>query len=81
MPGSTWLKGDASSAYDCCMSCIQDVSCAFSSFGTGYCFLVESTTCSGSNYAAALVVQGGSNGSMQVSNGNCGVVIEGSNLD
>ncbi|CAL5872143.1 uncharacterized protein PFLUO_LOCUS6401 [Penicillium psychrofluorescens] len=78
MPGGTWLKIDASSAYDCCVSCIQDASCAFSTFGAGYCYLVESTTCSESNYANALVVQGDSDGLMQVSNGNCGVVIEGS---
>ncbi|KAJ5619403.1 hypothetical protein N7510_003387 [Penicillium lagena] len=78
IPGSTLLTGDASSAYDCCVSCIQDDSCAFSTFGVGYCYLVNSRKCSGSNYANALVVQGESGGPIQVSNGNCGVVIEGS---
>ncbi|KAJ5863961.1 uncharacterized protein N7529_005877 [Penicillium soppii] len=76
LPGATIKSGNTASAYDCCVSCIADTTCALSiwdidSSSNKYCTLFDTTTCSASeSYVTAYV--GSTLSVMEVSNGNCG---------
>ncbi|KAJ5514070.1 hypothetical protein N7463_003622 [Penicillium fimorum] len=67
--------GYTDSAYDCCVSCIADPTCAFSYYfaPSSYCYMTTSSTCSAaSNYGTAYIQDGSSD--VQISNGYCGHV-------
>ncbi|OJJ42515.1 hypothetical protein ASPZODRAFT_137154 [Penicilliopsis zonata CBS 506.65] len=65
-----------STAYDCCVTCIENSLCALSLFDDGYCFNIDTTTayCSESaDYAKILLTTSAED--YAVSNGNCGHAI------
>ena len=79
VPGESLTVGDTSSAYDCCVSCMESSTCAMSYYNAvsssiKYCYLIHSTTCSQSSvYAKASTHD--TSATIQMSNGNCGRVV------
>jgi hypothetical protein len=65
--------GSASSAYDCCVKCINNANCAGSGFVAGTCFgLTPDNGCAGNLVSGQFGLNEGSSGGFSVSNGGCG---------
>ncbi|CAL5874003.1 uncharacterized protein PFLUO_LOCUS8288 [Penicillium psychrofluorescens] len=76
LPGTTLTNNGATTPYDCCASCIQDDSCAFSYFEIqgSSCLLLDTTTCSQSNTFGWADLTPLGEFTAAASNGNCGAV-------
>ncbi|KAJ5861401.1 uncharacterized protein N7529_008711 [Penicillium soppii] len=78
IPGYSLSVGNTASAYDCCASCQASSKCAMSYFvhiasGVNYCYLASTTVCASSTYGKLTLTD--SVTAVQVSNGNCGRII------
>ncbi|KAJ5212400.1 uncharacterized protein N7498_004046 [Penicillium cinerascens] len=71
-------SGNGNSAYDCCVSCIQDSNCGISIYwASGTCYILDSATCSPTSIIGTVDTSTGYAGG-SVSNGLCGRAVGGS---
>ncbi|OJJ42963.1 hypothetical protein ASPZODRAFT_136833 [Penicilliopsis zonata CBS 506.65] len=71
--GEEFKVASGATAYDCCAACQENSICIFSMFEDNYCYSIETSDCSASNYVYVTV--GAGDYGVTLSNGLCGEIV------